>query len=136
MTLYESLEQQPSELQDYTEIIWKLPIDDTMINFLIGSEAIEKNGYLEVRNVTSISYKIKTQYNPNATNNTITCIIRKNENTYLVNKKIDFGRMGTNGSDYTLVIETEHNAILMSGQGTYTYQARIYDATGKDITSG
>lgn len=134
--LWEKLNGNSSQvnLEDCSTITWKLPIKNTMLSFSYGES---DNDFIEVsEKTTSINYKIKTQYNPNATNNTITCIVRKNENTYLVNKKIDFGRMGTNGTNQTLVIEADHNAVLMNGAGTYTYRARVYDEQGKDITNG
>lgn len=135
--LWEKLNEKASEvnLEDCSTITWKLPLKNTMLSFSNIPEKFKDSEFMELEKTTSINYKIKTQYNPNATNNTITCIIRKNENTYLVNKKIDFGRMGTNGTDYTLVIETEHNAILMNDSSkSYIYKAKLYDNIGKDIT--
>ena len=52
-----------------------------------------------------LEYRIKNAYTQNDTNNTITCVVNKNNRDYVGELELQFGIGGTNGTSYTLVIE-------------------------------
>ena len=120
--------------EDCDEIIWYLPKNNTMIK--PKTDAIgyieEENYYLYSSNKTitiineqgqeqeipvdkngliTVSYYIKEKLNYNDTNNTIRLDIIKDGLQYSAATKLLFGTSGNNGSDYTIQVEWNKNAI-------------------------
>ena len=54
-------------------------------------------------------FRIKDIYQPGNSNNTIECIVVKNEIEYLAKSDLIFGPQGSNGTNYTLTLEFDNN---------------------------
>lgn len=107
----------------------------------------EENGY-QIN--PYFDYLISKNYLQNNTNNTITCIVNKNNREYVGSITLRFGTAGTNGTAYTLVVEmveykTNQNntrTIINENKKALTkntnnenvaFVARIYDTSGQEI---
>lgn len=81
-------------------------------------------------------YLIKSTYNASALYNTVECIVKKNSLSYTAIKQFNFGLMGTNGTDATLVINFDNNQVaLTSGQKVEGFKitAHLYDYNHKEV---
>lgn len=75
-------------------------------------------------------YTIKLTYNASALQNDIHCSIKKNNKTYEAVKVLQFGIMGTNGTDTTVVITFDPDQIALTHNKTvdmFRLTANIYD---------
>ena len=107
----------------------------------------EENGY-QIN--PYFDYLISKNYLQNNTNNTITCIVNKNNREYVGSITLRFGTAGTNGTAYTLVVEmveykTNQNntrTIINENKKALTkntnnenvaFVARIYDTNGEEV---
>lgn len=75
-------------------------------------------------------YSIKLTYNASDKNNDIFCSIRKNNNPYHASRILQFGIMGTNGTDTTVVITLDPIQIALTDNKTvdmFELTANIYD---------
>ena len=93
-------------------------------------------------------YLIQKSYLQNNTNNTITCIVNKNNRDYTGSITLRFGTAGTNGTAYTLVIEmaeyqdpvprtiiNENKHALTAGQNDEktAFIAKLYNTGGEEV---
>lgn len=81
-------------------------------------------------------YLIKSTYNASALYNTVECIVKKNSLSYTAIKQFNFGLMGTNGTDATLVINFDNNQVaLTSGQKVEGFKitAHLYDYNHREV---
>lgn len=107
----------------------------------------ERNGY---KINPYLDYLIVKNYLQNRTNNTITCIVNKNNRDYTGSINLRFGTAGTNGTAYTLVIEMAeykddnqgNHEIINENKKALTkntndektaFIARLYDTGGEEI---
>lgn len=107
----------------------------------------EENGY-QIN--PYFDYLISKNYLQNNTNNTITCIVNKNNREYVGSITLRFGTAGTNGTAYTLVVEmveyktnqdntrtiiNENKKALTKNTNNenVAFVARIYDTSGQEI---
>ena len=75
-------------------------------------------------------YTVKLTYNASALQNDIHCSIKKNNKTYEAVKVLQFGIMGTNGTDTTVVITFDPDQIALTHNKTvdmFRLTANIYD---------
>lgn len=75
-------------------------------------------------------YTVKLTYNSSDQNNDIFCSIRKNNNPYHAGRTLQFGIMGTNGTDTTVVITLDPIQIALTDNKTvdmFELTANIYD---------
>lgn len=90
--------------------VWYIPVENTMLEISqTHTEAIIDNGYYVISNPEGrkLSYKIRENYNPSYTNNTIKVVVTENSSTYVENTTFLFvkeGDSGTNGTEYVLRI--------------------------------
>lgn len=91
-----------------------------------------------------LQYKISGLYAQNNTNNKITCELNKNNRDYVGDKEFSFGTSGTNGTNYTLVIDMYHidenhevvnqdTAITAGKDMTVAFKATLYNTKGEEI---
>lgn len=144
---YESLITGNSGLDNIEGIEWKVPATNTMIQVKDSNEqkwtlSDDKKYYIstsqyevppaeageEVLRELQMLYAIAPVYSQLDTNNTIICTVFKNGLSYMSEFEMSFAISGTNGTDYTLIIEIEDsqnkNAIALSGNND-TLQIKV-----------
>lgn len=105
-----------SILQDATKVTWVFPIENTMLNINIAEtggiyikpepgSAYGKIVIEEKRNSYQLIYNIENAFSFNKNNNSITCTIEKDGEIFSTTQEFSFGNSGSNGSDYTLVLD-------------------------------
>lgn len=105
-----------SVLQDATKVTWVFPIENTMLNINIAEtggtyikpepgSAYGKIVIEEKRNSYQLIYNIENAFSFNKNNNSITCTIEKDGEIFSTTQGFSFGNSGSNGSDYTLVLD-------------------------------
>lgn len=116
-----------TRLTDADSVIWTFPIVNTMLQVdttnSIGTYAVsEANPSYGTLTITShenqyqLFYSIKDKFSFANGNNTITCTIVKDGETFSTTQEFSFGQSGSNGSDYTLVLDllTSDNMITVN----------------------
>ena len=83
-------------------------------------------------------FRIKEFYNQTLVNNTIRCVVWKNNRKYEAELPLTFGPVGTNGTDYTFELEIANKVqALTAGQSrpesSVVIIPHLYDYTGQDI---
>jgi hypothetical protein len=79
-------------------------------------------------------YRIKKNYNPLFTNNSIILkIVDKNGFVYETSKTFAFSSYGTSGTDYSIIISGANGENGWVGSNNFTPQAKLYDANYKEI---
>lgn len=83
-------------------------------------------------------FRIKEFYNQTLVNNTIHCVVWKNNRKYEAELSLTFGPVGTNGTDYTFELEIANKVqALTAGQSrpesSVVIIPHLYDYTGQDI---
>lgn len=146
-----------AELTNAEVVEWVIPAVNTMIdvNGFLGGDSttnppdlegyyhIKKYGdpqqrYDVVKNgANTQKYKIKSFYNQMYNNNTVKCIITKNNKTYTAVKELSFGPIGTSGTDYTFVLDFDKGvtALTNGSEDAVTVTAHLYDYEGREIIS-
>ena len=128
---HESLIQDvEGEQENNSSITWIFPNKNTMIE-LIGKTEEEKKQDTIIRNVAQPKYRISTEYNSYYTNNTVQCIYELNGVVYTTEIDLTFGKVGTMGSDQTLVIDFVGDTIAYSNEDTISFQIQLFDTSGK-----
>lgn len=112
-----------AQLNSFTKISWYLPKNNTMLNFQINGNDLQRDEILSNQNdiyniyswsgensstinnnLIKINYTIKSSLNFNYINNTIYLEVIKDGITYTASKDLLFGQRSTSGSPYTVVI--------------------------------
>ena len=130
---YTSLVTGESQLDTAEKIIWKIPLENTMIYppenekeydlSVSGVSYREENGYAIITRDTSFpedtsigdyldskteqTFRIKNYLVQTATNNIVYCEVVKNNITYEASFEMTFGPVGTSGTNYTFIIEPD-----------------------------
>lgn len=80
-------------------------------------------------------FRIKDVYQPGNSNNTIECIVLKNNIEYPASADLTFGPQGTNGTDYTLTLEFENNqnCLYAKSSSGINVTAHLMDYENKPI---
>lgn len=80
-------------------------------------------------------FRINEYYVQTYTNNTVYCIVTKNNITYTAEFTMTFGPIGTNGTDYTLTVEMDaKTTALTKGATTPTkINVKLFDYENKEI---
>ena len=85
-------------------------------------------------------FRIKPFYSQGMVNNTVECIIKKNNQNYSASYTLSFGAVGTNGTDYTLILEIDGNdpAVTWSAdkekRKPLILKPRVFDYEHNEIT--
>ena len=146
-----------AELTNAEVVEWVIPAVNTMIDvngFLGGdstNNALDLEGYYHIKKygdpqqrydvvkngANTQKYKIKSFYNQMYNNNTVKCIITKNNKTYTAVKELSFGPIGTSGTDYTFVLDFDKGvtALTNGSEDAVTVTAHLYDYEGREIIS-
>ena len=117
---------------DY-EIKWIYP-EDTSNNMF---EIVKDD------NSRFLAFKIKENYTSWQSENTISCEIIKDKETFCASYNLLFGQIGRNGSDATLIINLKNNynttkkyykqAIIANTQDSLSFELNLIDSEGKKI---
>ena len=79
-------------------------------------------------------FRIKDFYNENFVNNTIKCIVRKNNLEYTAELTLTFGPTGTAGTDFTFELEFSNKIpALTVGNSSITVIPHLYNYENKDV---
>lgn len=80
-------------------------------------------------------FRIKELYTPGDSNNTIECIVLKNNIEYPASAQLTFGPQGTNGTNYTLSLEFDNNesCLLATSADGLGVTAHLFDYENKPI---
>jgi len=79
-------------------------------------------------------FRIKDFYNENFVNNTIKCIVRKNNLEYMAELTLTFGPTGTAGTDFTFELEFSNKIpALTVGNSSITVIPHLYNYENKDV---
>lgn len=101
-------------LENASEVTWIFPIENTMIKVdtstTSGTYSETGNSYAQITTTAALNeyklyYTIDKTYSYAKGNNTITCNIVKDGEHYSTTQELSFGPSGSNGSDYTLVLD-------------------------------
>ena len=136
-------------LTEAESIEWIIPANNTMINLypdqgqelgddgfyhvIRTNEEIKNNNDLDVFN---LYYTINSSHRQQNNNNTIKCVVVRNQNEYTAIKELTFGTAGTAGTDYTFVLDfadNRYNALTIRENETIEVEATLYDYTGKKL---
>ena len=119
-----------SLIQDFNTITWIFPNKNTMIE-LIGRMEDEKEQETIKRNIAQPKYRIARNYNSKYTNNTIQCMYELNGVVYTTEIDLTFGKVGTMGSDQTLVIDFVGDTVAYTvGESTASFEVQLFDTSG------
>ena len=103
-----------TRLENASEVTWIFPIENTMIKVdtstTSGTYSETGNSYAQITTTAALNeyklyYTIDKTYSYAKGNNTITCNIVKDGEYYSATQELSFGPSGSNGSDYTLVLD-------------------------------
>lgn len=103
-----------TRLENASEVTWIFPIENTMIKVdtstTSGVYSETGNSYAQITTTEALNeyklyYTIDKTYSYVKGNNTITCNIVKDGEHYSATQELSFGPSGSNGSDYTLVLD-------------------------------
>ena len=142
---YNSIITGNSGLDNIEEIEWKVPATNTMIQvagdawsltsdgkYHISNEQLqvqEAEAGAEIETELYMTYTIAPVYSQLDTNNTIICTISKNGLKYTAELSMSFTISGTNGTDYTLIIEIDDpegkNAIVLDEKENNSLQIKV-----------
>lgn len=133
-------------LKDGDSITWRIPNTNTMI--ISEYQNNSKDDFVEVTfngqnaidaikgtfGIPYISYKIKNYYSSYCANNTIQCIVKKNDIEYSATKELSFGQAGTTGTNYTFVLDLDgnKNAITIGSMDSIPVTAKLYDTQNRE----
>lgn len=76
-------------------------------------------------------YRIKNYYVPTALNNTIFCIVKKNDYEFETSISMIFGTQGTSGTDYTILVQPAGNQLAVNEPLSLMVQG--YDYNNNEI---
>lgn len=103
-----------TRLENASEVTWIFPIENTMIKVdastTSGVYSETGNSYAQITTTEALNdyklyYTIDKTYSYAKGNNSITCNIVKDGEHYSATQELSFGPSGSNGSDYTLVLD-------------------------------
>lgn len=130
---------------DY-QIIWNYPkkANNTMIEIIFEEN---EHGAKLAPTGTTLNYRIKPTFSSWQIDNTISCTIKKDGESFYGSVVLNFGTAGTNGSDATLVISWADNQKIVEGTNMFYFQRAIdcsthdpvkfkvelFDSRGKNI---
>ena len=136
-------------LTEAESIEWIIPANNTMINLypdqgqmlkddgfyhvIKTNEDIEKDTDLSVFN---LYYTINSSHRQQNNNNTVKCVVVRNQIEYTAIKELSFGTAGTAGTDYTFVLDfadNRQNALTIGEDKTIEVEATLYDYIGKKL---
>ena len=105
-----------------------------------GADFTDHEPGTEEASISEQVFRIKDFYTPTATNNTIECIVWKNNVKYQTSVELIFGPVGTAGTDYTFELEVKDKvpALTYRSEGpasSITLIPHLYNQKGEDEIS-
>ena len=134
-----------SELTEANSIEWIIPKENSMIVLDNAERYLQSDGFYhikhEFKNNESVtnedlqSYRIRNYYSQAYSNNTITCIVKKDGITCVGVKELTFGPAGTSGTDATFVLDFDNgiNALTKGSTEAVMVTARLYDYNNIEV---
>lgn len=149
-----------AQLTEAEQIEWIIPTTNTMIvlpkEYLSGDEHnyIDEDGFqhifrygepnnkYNIINENTQRYRISSFYTQAYSNNTIKCVVIKDKVTYTAVKELTFGPSGTEGTDYTFVLDFDNGETALTLDSDFKEgdtipavfaRARLYDYKGNEI---
>lgn len=153
------------------EITWYIPVENTMIEAPIAGKEFDvangdiylpleesgMDGYVAIkRQGTEIAgevdedlqlietvqtFRIKNYYTQTATNNTVYCVVRKNNRDYKASTTLSFGTTGSNGTEATFLLQMYEDdkysvsatALNLGGSKKLYIKPFLYDYNNKPV---
>ena len=105
-----------------------------------GADFTDHEPGTEEASISEQIFRVKDFYTPTATNNTIECIVWKNNVKYQTSVELIFGPVGTAGTDYTFELEVKDKvpALTYRSEGpasSITLIPHLYNQKGEDEIS-
>ena len=134
-----------SELTEANSIEWIIPKENSMIVLDNAESYLESDGFYHIKyefkdnesvtNEDLQSYYIRSYYSQAYSNNTITCIVKKDGITCVGVKELTFGPAGTSGTDATFVLDFDNgiNALTKGNTEAVMVTARLYDYNNIEV---
>lgn len=131
-------------LTEAESIEWIIPANNTMINLYPDQgQELKDDGFYHVKiennndsDIFNLYYTINSSHRQQNNNNTIKCVIVRNQIEYTAIKELTFGTAGTAGTDYTFVLDfadNRYNALTVGENKSIKVEATLYDYTGKKL---
>lgn len=131
-------------LTEAESIEWIIPANNTMINLYPDQgQELKDDGFYHVKiennndsDIFNLYYTINSSHRQQNNNNTIKCVIVRNQIEYTAIKELTFGTAGTAGTDYTFVLDfadNRYNALTIGENKSIKVEATLYDYTGKKL---
>ena len=132
-----------TRLENASEVTWIFPIENTMIKVdastTSGAYSETGNSYAQITTTAALNeyklyYTIDKTYSYAKGNNTITCNIVKDGEHYSATQELSFGPSGSNGSDYTLVLDllSSDNMVTVNASTNLVGFVKESDIINKD----
>ena len=134
-----------SELTEANSIEWIIPKENSMIVLDNAERYLQSDGFYHIKHEFSDnesvtnedlqSYRIRNYYSQAYSNNTITCIVKKDGITCVGVKELTFGPAGTSGTDATFVLDFDNgiNALTKGSTEAVVVTARLYDYNNIEV---
>lgn len=134
-----------SELTEANSIEWIIPKENSMIVLDNAERYLQSDGFYHIKhefkdnesvtNEDLQSYRIRNYYSQAYSNNTITCIVKKDGITCVGVKELTFGPAGTSGTDATFVLDFDNgiNALTKGSTEAVMVTARLYDYNNIEV---
>lgn len=134
-------------LVEAESIKWIIPANNTMINLYPDQGQELKDGFYHVKikeekinanepDAFNLYYTINSSHRQQNNNNTVKCVVIRNQIEYTAIKELTFGTAGTAGTDYTFVLDfadNRYNALTIGENKPIKVEATLYDYTGKKL---
>ena len=134
-------------LVEAESIEWIIPANNTMINLYPDQGQELKDGFYHVKikeekintnepDAFNLYYTINSSHRQQNNNNTVKCVVIRNQIEYTAIKELTFGTAGTAGTDYTFVLDfadNRYNALTIGENKPIKVEATLYDYTGKKL---
>lgn len=134
-----------SELTEANSIEWIIPKENSMIVLDNSERYLQSDGFYHIKhefndnesvtNEDLQSYRIRNYYSQAYSNNTVTCIVKKDGITCIGVKELTFGPAGTSGTDATFVLDFDNgiNALTKGSTEAVMVTARLYDYNNIEV---
>lgn len=135
-------------LTEAESIEWIIPASNTMINLYPDQgQVLKDDGFYHIElkeeiinsndpNAFNLYYTINSSHRQQNNNNTVKCVVVRNQIEYTAIKELSFGTAGTAGTDYTFVLDfadNRYNALTIGKNDPVKVEATLYDYTGKKL---
>lgn len=131
---YEAIDSDLGPRNAFTNDIGKQPVDES--TYREGYACFYKKLQITEDNKHDLQfpYRIKDNFVPTYTNNTIYCVVIKGQIKLETFISLSFSSFGTNGTNYTLVISPKTSQIGMTEDKAFEFKVDLYDYNHDKVT--